>query len=58
MNNLEERPKCPDAKVSWYNGMWICNLNGKLCLLESGEECPYYEEYLEELNKEEQNVET
>jgi len=55
MDDLEEIPKCPDAKVGWYSGMWICKLNGKLCLLEVGEECPYYEEFLEELSKEEQS---
>jgi hypothetical protein len=52
MIDLEDRPKCPDARISWYNSTWICTLNDKLCLLEGNNKCPYYEEYLEELREE------
>ncbi len=50
---IEEKPKCPDARHSWYNGMALCNLNDKMCLLEGDNECPYYEDYLKELKEEE-----
>lgn len=46
------KPRCPEA-VSYWEGLDTCNLNDKTCLLESGDECPYYNEYLEELQKEE-----
>ncbi len=46
---MTEKPGCPDAKRSWYNGVDICSLDEKICLLESGKECPYYEKYLKEV---------
>ena len=44
--------KCPESKQTVYYPMDRCNLNDKTCLLESGDKCVYYEEYLEELKKE------
>ena len=39
---------CPDSKRSWYSEIALCNLNDKYCLLETGNDCPYYQEWLEE----------
>ncbi len=41
---------CPDSKRTWYMDVALCNLNDKYCLLESGDECPYYEEFLKEVS--------
>jgi len=42
---------CPESKRTWYSEVARCNLNDKYCLLETGDTCPYYEEYLEEENQ-------
>ena len=47
----KEKPGCPEARKGWYNDMDICKESGRLCVLESGEECPIYNEYLEEETK-------
>ena len=52
MTKKNPKPRCPDAKTGWYSDMDICTLNSKLCVLESGEKCPYYEEWLKEENNE------
>ena len=52
---VDTKPRCPDARTSWYQDVDLCNLNDKVCLLEAGDRCPYYEEYLEELKKEKNN---
>ena len=44
---------CPESKQTWYSEFTRCNLNDKICLLETGEECPYYQEFKEEFEKEE-----
>jgi len=46
-------PRCPDESTKFYGGITICNLNDKHCVRDSGWGCPYYNEYLEELKKEE-----
>lgn len=43
--------KCPEAHTSYYGDVSICNLNGKVCLLEGDNECPYYEEFLAEMKE-------
>jgi len=47
---LDDDFSCPDSRRSWYCDVALCNLNDKICLLESGDKCPYYEEWLEEQN--------
>ena len=42
---------CPDSKRTWYSEISKCNLNDKSCLLETGDDCPYYQEWLEEVEK-------
>ncbi len=49
----EEKPKCPDARSSWYNGVALCNQTDKICLLEKDTECSDYKDYLKELKEEE-----
>ena len=44
--------ECPDSKRTWYASQTYCNLNDKPCTREAGWECPYYDEYLEELEEE------
>ena len=43
------KPRCPEVRRSWYNGVDLCNLNDKICLLEGPNECPYYNDYLKEV---------
>jgi len=55
----KEKPECPEAKKSWYNGTRLCQLTGefpreqKFCLLESGDTCIYYEKWLKEITENE-----
>ena len=50
----KEKPRCPEAKTSWYRDIDLCRLNDKLCLLEeTGGKCDHYEEYLKELKEDE-----
>ena len=50
---IEEKPKCPGSRRSWYNGVALCHLNDKICLLETDDTCEDYEDYLKELKEEE-----
>lgn len=36
---------CPDAKGSRFSEVPLCRLNDKYCLIETGYECDYYEDY-------------
>ena len=53
-------PKCPDSRSRFisledkHEVVTTCDLNGKSCLVEQGQECEIYNEWL----KEEQDVET
>ncbi len=48
----KDKPECPEAQKSWYDDTRICQLNrNKVCLLETGDTCEYYEEWLKEENK-------
>ena len=53
---MEEQSKCPESKQTVFYPVARCNLNDKICLLESGNKCSYYEEYLEQLKKETEDV--
>lgn len=46
-------PDCPDANTKQFYPYELCSLNDKMCVRESGYDCPYYNEWLEELQKEE-----
>ena len=53
----KEKPECPRAKKSWYDDTRLCQLSGqfsreqKICLLETGGICEYYEEWLKEIRE-------
>ena len=49
--------KCPEAmtKVSEDNSVDICNISSKFCILMSQDSCPYYDDYLDSITKEEVN---
>ena len=49
----KEELVCPESRRSWYSEITRCNLNDKYCLLETGDKCPYYEEWKAEHKKEE-----
>jgi len=49
----EEKFSCPESKQIVYYPVPRCNLNDKLCVLESGYSCPYYKDYLKEVASEE-----
>ena len=49
-----DEPRCPDASTKYFE-VTVCNLNDKMCVRESGWDCPYYNEWLEELKKEEED---
>lgn len=46
MATLIKGIRCPDARRAF--DLDVCNLNDKICLLEGGEKCPYYEQFLVE----------
>lgn len=57
IRSFREVPDCPHAKATGiiddahdkiYDGPDFCELSGKMCLLESGDTCSEYEEYLQE----------
>ena len=49
----KEKPRCPESKQTVYYPIPRCNLNDKPCVLESGYDCPYYDDYLKEVASEE-----
>ena len=40
---------CPDSRMLYGYEYRLCNLNDKICELETGLPCPYYEEFLLEI---------
>jgi len=48
MTNIAEELRCPDSRSTWYCDVAICNLNDKICVVESGCTCPYYDEWKQE----------
>jgi len=52
MTTTMNNPICPDSRRTWYASQTYCNLNDKPCTREAGWECPYYDEWLEELEEE------
>ena len=49
----EMSERCPEVRmlVAGDESIDICRINGKICLLESRDECDIYNEYLEELEQ-------
>jgi len=50
----KEKPECPESKKRRYDYIRLCQLTrNKVCLLESGNICEYYKEWLKEIEIEE-----
>ena len=50
----KEKPECPEARKCWYDReIVLCQLNrNKVCVLETGDTCEYYKEWLKEIRDE------
>ena len=47
-----DETRCPHRQSTWAEGVDMCELVDKYCLLETGDECDVYKEYLRELEDE------